>query len=82
MYITRSSDCCDGITVDLINGTAAVLFTNGAVYEYTNVSRRAILNLMMQPNMSLGFWINDNLTNAQRVKYTQKYEAFPKAMFA
>ena len=82
MYITRSSSCCDGITVDLINGTASVLYTSGAVYEYTNVSRRAILNLMMQPNMSLGFWINDNLVGAQRVNAVQKYEAFPKAIFA
>jgi hypothetical protein len=31
------------------------------------VSRRAILNLLAQPNMSLGFWVNQNLVNATRV---------------
>ena len=31
------------------------------IYEYTHVSRRAIANLLLNPNMSLGFWVNDNL---------------------
>lgn len=77
MYITKTSDVCTGISVDLINGTATVLYNNGSVYKYTNVSRRAIVNLMLNPNMSLGFWINANLINSNRVSYAQTYVAVP-----
>jgi len=76
-FIIRNSSCCDGIAVDLLTGTASVLYTNGAVYDYTNVSRRAIANLILNPNMSLGFWINSNLVDSKRVEYTQKYDALP-----
>ena len=40
---------------------------DGSYYTYTNVSRRAILNLNMNPNMSLGMWFNNNLDKAERV---------------
>jgi len=40
---------------------------DGSYYTYSNVSRRAILNLNMNPNMSLGMWFNDNLDKAERV---------------
>ena len=76
MFIQRSSDCCDGISVDIINGSVSVLYTNGSVYNYTNVSRRAILNLMLNPNMSLGFWINANLIDSKRVSFVQLYSSF------
>jgi len=76
-FIIRNSSCCDGVAVDLLTGTASVLYTNGAVYDYTNVSRRAIANLILNPNMSLGFWINSNLVDSKRVEYTQKYDALP-----
>lgn len=76
MFIQRSSDCCDGVAVDIINGSVSVLYTNGSVYNYTNVSRRAILNLMLNPNMSLGFWINANLINSKRVSFVQRYSSF------
>ena len=77
MFIIRNSSCCDGVAVDLLTGTASVLYTNGAVYNYTNVSRRAIANLMLNPNISLGFWINANLVDSKRVEYTQTYDALP-----
>jgi hypothetical protein len=77
MFIVRTSDCCDGVAVDLINGTASVLYTNGSVYDYTNVSRRAIANLMFNPNISLGFWINANLIDNKRVTCEQRYAAIP-----
>jgi hypothetical protein len=76
MYITRSSSACDGIAVDLITGTASVLYKSGAIYEYKNVSRRAIANLMLNKNMSLGFWINANLLS-QRCTATQTWDALP-----
>ena len=67
--LNRSSNAIDNIAVSPILGVALVEFSNGLSYEYTNVSRRAILNLMCNPNMSLGFWVNDNCKVHQRVKY-------------
>jgi hypothetical protein len=62
----RSSDAIAHIQVSPILGVVLVEFTNGLSYEYTNVSRRAILNLMTQPNVSLGFWVNANCVDAKR----------------
>ena len=58
----------DYIVTDLLLGRVNVKFANGYWYRYTNVSRRAILNLECNPNMSLGFWVNDNIINSARVK--------------
>lgn len=66
MIFTSSSNCCDVLFTNLLKGSATVYFKNGSVFEYTNVSRRAIANLMINPNMSLGFWINSNLINKVR----------------
>lgn len=63
----RTSSAIRCLLVDPIRGTACVDFKNGYAYSYINVSRRAILNLIAQPNMSLGFWVNQNLVNATRV---------------
>jgi hypothetical protein len=65
--IFRSSDAIDNIAVSPILGVALVEYSNGYSYEYTNVSRRAILNLMANPNMSLGFWVNANCVAPKRV---------------
>ena len=66
-FINRSSSCSPALYVDAINGSAVVQFNNG-IYRYSNVSRRAIINLMMNDNMSTGFWINQNLVGATRTK--------------
>jgi len=63
----RTSDAVAFIQVSPILGVALVEFDNGYSYEYTNVSRRAIVNLMLNPNMSLGFWVNKNCVNSKRV---------------
>ena len=55
------SDCADYIIANVADGVARVAYKNGNVYEYTNVSRRALLNLVMNDNISLGRWINDCL---------------------
>ena len=68
MLITRSSSAVDYIVTDIFLGRVNVKFSNGLWYRYTNVSRRAILNLELNPNMSLGFWVNDNIINSARVK--------------
>jgi hypothetical protein len=62
----RTSGAIDCLLVDPARGTACVVFKNGYSYAYLNVSRRAILNLLANKNMSLGFWVNENLVNAKR----------------
>ena len=57
----RTSECVEIMYVDIIGGRVQVAFAKGDVYEYTHVSRRAIANLLCNPNMSLGFWVNHNL---------------------
>ena len=76
-FVVSNSSCSDGVAVDIISGTASVLFSNGSVYRYTNVSRRAIANLLLNRNISLGFWINENLVDSKRVAFTQTYDAIP-----
>ena len=59
----RTSTCVEAITVNPLAGTVKVRFaSNGFEYKYSNVSRLAIINLLMQPNMSLGFWVYNNLS--------------------
>jgi hypothetical protein len=57
-----------------------VYYTNGSVYLYQGVSRRAILNLLLNDNISLGRWINDvllycNSKCAQYGSYAFMYNA-------
>ena len=65
----RFNSSCADICVNFERGTATVMYKNSnTVYRYFNVSRRAILNLIAQPNMSLGFWVNANLIKPERVE--------------
>ena len=69
MYITvpyRSSSAIKNLQVDALNSKALCTFTNGKVYEYENVSKRAIINVLFNPDVSLGFWVNNNLVNTER----------------
>ena len=62
LQTTRFNSTCADIHVDALRGTATVMFKNSnKVYRYFNVSRRAILNLVANPNMSIGMWVNANL---------------------
>ena len=63
----RTSDAVAALQVSPVLGVVLVEFANGYSYEYTNVSRRAIVNLMTQPNISLGFWVNANCIEPKRV---------------
>ena len=56
-----ASDCADRIVANVKDATAIVYYTNGSVYLYTGVSRRALINLIVNDNISLGRWINDVL---------------------
>ena len=66
---TRTSAAVQFVHVDLLRGVAVVSFKQGHMYEYKNVSRRAIANLMANPNISLGFWVNRNLLDVTRTSY-------------
>ena len=59
--VQRPSAAVNNISTDLVNAEVYVEYSNGEAYVYTNVSRRAILNLLLQDNISLGFWVNHNL---------------------
>ena len=64
----RTSSAVESVIVNPVRGTASVLFANQYAYTYTNVSRRAIANLLLNPNMSLGFWVNQNCIRPERTQ--------------
>ena len=63
----RTSTCVEAITVNPLAGTAKVRFaSNGYEYKYSNVSRAKIVNLLINPNMSFGFWVQSLAKQAVR----------------
>ena len=62
----RTSSAVEDLQVDALNKQAIVTFTNGNTYAYGNVSTRAIVNLIFNPDVSLGFWVNNNLVKSER----------------
>ena len=71
---TRSSTAITALSVDLLSQRAMVTFKNGYIYEYKNVSKRAIANVLFNPDVSLGFWVNHNLVNSDRAKLTWSFK--------
>ena len=69
----RSSDAVYFMTANPLTGVVNVTFNGGNSYKYTGVSRRAIINLLANPNMSLGFWVNKNCINAKRATVALRY---------
>ena len=63
----RSSSAVKSLQVDGLKQQAYVTFKNGNSYAYGNVSRAAILNVLFNPDVSLGFWVNNNLVQSDRV---------------
>ena len=61
-----NSTAANYVSVDALNGTARVMFKDGNIYEYTNVSRRAIVKFIHDDARSLGKFIN-NVLMQQRV---------------
>ena len=49
----RTSDAVDCMVVSPLRGVVIATLSSGT-YEYHGISRRAILNLLANPNMSLG----------------------------
>ena len=66
---TRTSSAVKKLSVDALSGEAIVTFTNGLEYLYENVSKRSIINVLFNPDVSLGFWVNNNCVNTERTKY-------------
>ena len=69
MFITvpnRTSTAIESLQVDALNSQAYVTFKNGNSYAYGNVSKRAIVNVLFNPDVSLGFWVNNNLVKSER----------------
>ena len=62
----RTSSAISSLQVDGLNKQAYVTFKNGQSYAYGNVSTRAILNVLFNSDVSLGFWVNNNLVNSER----------------
>ena len=62
----RSSSAVKSLQVDGLKQQAYVTFKNGNSYAYGNVSRRAILNVLFNEDVSLGFWVNNNLVQSER----------------
>ena len=62
--VMRNSNCADYIVTNLFGGYVRVMFSNGNGYTY-KARKRDILKLMVDNNISLGFWINNclNLDN-------------------
>ena len=62
----RTSEAVEAINVNPFTRVVNVRFTNGYEYKYSNVSRAKIVNLMLNPNMSFGFWVQDLAKQAIR----------------
>jgi len=63
----RTSSAIESLQVDALNKQAIVSFKDGNTYAYGNVSTRAIVNVLFNPDVSLGFWVNNNLIKSDRV---------------
>ena len=61
-----TSTANEELQVDALNSQAYVTFKNGNSYAYGNVSKRAIINVLFNPDVSLGFWVNNNLVQSER----------------
>jgi len=59
--VNRTSAVAEAIYVDVLSGTCTVKYNDGTMYDYTNVSRRALFNVLNNENASLGFFINNSL---------------------
>ena len=71
MFLTinnRTSSAIEDLQVDALSKQAIVTFSGGDTYAYGNVSTRAILNVLFNPDVSLGFWVNNNLIKSDRTE--------------
>ena len=84
MFLTvsdRTSSAISELRVDALNKQAIVTFKNGNQYAYGNVSTRAIINVLFNPDISLGFWVNKNLLQSERTEILNG-DQFDYSLFA
>ena len=84
MFLTvsdRTSTAIEELKVDAIKKQAIVTFKNGNQYAYGNVSTRAIINVLFNPDVSLGFWVNKNLVQSERTELLNG-DQFDYSLFA
>ena len=62
----RTSTAVEAINVNPFTKVVNLRFTNGYEYKYSNVSRAKIVNLLINPNMSFGFWVQSLAKQAIR----------------
>ena len=77
----RYSAAVEFAAVDVLRARAIVRFKeSGDEYVYTNVSRRKLINLLINDNMSLGFWVQQlrkdaiNVTQVHPLRNQLRYE--------
>tara|TARA_R100001463_G_scaffold10025_1_gene29682 strand:- start:156 stop:434 length:279 start_codon:yes stop_codon:yes gene_type:complete len=73
----RSSTFVQDLKVDLRNSKAVVYLDDGSIYGYRFVSKRAILNILFNPTISLGFWVNRNLFQSNRA--VEDWQVIPQS---
>ena len=62
----RTSTAVEAINVNPFTKVVNLRYTNGYEYKYSNVSRAKIINLLLNDNISFGFWAQDLSKNAVR----------------
>ena len=62
----RTSTAVEAINANPFTKVVNLRFTNGYEYKYSNVSRAKIVNLLINPNMSFGFWVQDLVNQSVR----------------
>ena len=67
--VKRESSSINELWVYPYEGRCTVMFKDGHLYEYTNVSRRALFNVLVNPSVSLGKWVNKNCVNNHDAGY-------------
>ena len=81
MYTYQSSSFINYIRTNVLRGTCEVQLKDGKFYKYSNVSRRALLNLEFNKSMSLGFWFNRNCVNSNAT-YSLRFDLNKDYSFA
>ena len=56
----NKSSAVQGLWVYPLEGKCSVQYNDGNIYEYSNVSRRAIFSIVTNDKQSIGKWVNHN----------------------
>ena len=75
---TRSSSCVEALKVDLLARKVLVTFKATGTYLYKNVSARSIANVLFNPQVSLGFFVNQACVNSSRTTWEYAVEQGPQ----